>query len=99
MKRFLTFAAVLLVGSSPIMAKSVYVKGYTTRNGTYVSPHYRSAPDKYEFNNYSAPGNTNPYTGVTAPSSPPSWRSYTPAPTYKYVPPKYTYDLDLSDPD
>lgn len=44
----------------------VYVKGYTKSNGTYVAPHYRSSPDGNPYNNWSYPGNTNPYTGKTA---------------------------------
>lgn len=41
----------------------VYVDGYTRQDGTYVQPHYRSAPDGNPYNNYSTQGNTNPYTG------------------------------------
>ena len=48
----------------------VYVKGYYRRNGTYVRPHYRSAPDGNPYNNYSFPENTNPYTGKVAPGNP-----------------------------
>jgi hypothetical protein len=39
------------------------VKGYTTKKGTYVAPHKRSAPDRTQRNNYTTKGNTNPYTG------------------------------------
>ncbi len=46
-------------------AKSVYVKGYYRKNGTYVRPHYRTAPDSNLYNNYSFPGNYNPNTGKT----------------------------------
>ena len=62
----LALAAVTL--AVPAMAKDVYVHGYTTKSGTYVSPYHRSSPDSTKTNNYSYPGNTNPYTGVTAPS-------------------------------
>ena len=44
----------------------VHVNGYYKKNGTYVEPHYRSSPDKSIYNNYSYPGNTNPYTGKSA---------------------------------
>ena len=44
----------------------VYVSGYTRKDGTYVQSHYRSSPDGNPYNNWSYPGNTNPYTGVTA---------------------------------
>jgi len=48
---------------------AVRVKGYTKKNGTYVAPHYRSNPDGNPYNNWSYPGNTNPYTEVTAPGN------------------------------
>ena len=44
----------------------VHVKGYTKSNGTYVAPHVRSSPNSTPTDNYSYPGNTNPYTGKTA---------------------------------
>jgi hypothetical protein len=49
---------------------SVSVRGYTRKDGTYVSPHYRSAPDGNPYNNWSYPGNVNPYTGKVAPGNP-----------------------------
>lgn len=42
---------------------AVHVSGYTRSNGTYVAPHYRSAPDGNFGNNWSTLGNINPYTG------------------------------------
>jgi hypothetical protein len=30
----------------------VHVNGYTRKDGTYVQPHYRSAPDSVKWNNY-----------------------------------------------
>lgn len=41
----------------------VNVTGYYRRNGEYVIPHMRSSPDGNPYNNYSFPGNINPYTG------------------------------------
>lgn len=41
----------------------VQVSGHTQRNGRYVQPHYRTAPDGIFRNNWSTKGNTNPYTG------------------------------------
>lgn len=46
-------------------SSSVSVRGYTRKDGTYVQPHYRSAPDGDASNNYSHVGNTNPFTGKT----------------------------------
>jgi hypothetical protein len=51
----------------------VYVNGYYRKDGTYVQPHYRSAPDGNARNNYSYPGNYNPYTGRVAPGNPDSY--------------------------
>jgi hypothetical protein len=49
---------------------SVWVNGYTRKDGTYVQGHYRSNPDGNPYNNWSFPGNTNPYTGKVAPGNP-----------------------------
>lgn len=42
----------------------VHVRGYTRKDGTYVAPHMRSAPDGNFWNNWSTVGNVNPYTGA-----------------------------------
>jgi hypothetical protein len=63
------FATFLLVAAFPVEA-AVAVKGYFRKDGTYVSPHYRSNPDGNPYNNWSYPGNTNPYTGKTATGNP-----------------------------
>lgn len=39
------------------------VRGYTTKNGTYVAPHYQTNPDGTRNDNYSTRGNVNPHTG------------------------------------
>lgn len=47
-----------------IFAQSdVFVNGYYRKNGTYVQPHFRTAPNTSMFDNYSTKGNFNPYTG------------------------------------
>lgn len=65
-------------GSSSSSSRSsggtVHVRGYYRKDGTYVAPHERSAPDGDFDNNWSTKGNVNPYTGkegtrVTAPNS------------------------------
>jgi hypothetical protein len=40
-----------------------YQRGHVRKDGTYVQPHYQTAPDRNPYNNYSTQGNTNPYTG------------------------------------
>lgn len=52
-------------GFSTVLADQ-YVDGYYKSNGTYVNGYWRSSPDGNPYNNFSYPGNTNPYTGVTA---------------------------------
>jgi hypothetical protein len=61
-------AAVTLTAASPSRADE-YVHGYYRSNGTYVQPYSRSDPDGNPFNNYSYPGNLNPYTGQVAPGN------------------------------
>ena len=51
----------MIAGTS--FAGDVYVRGHYRSDGTYVQPHYRTAPDSNPFNNYSSRGNINPYTG------------------------------------
>ena len=55
----------------------VYVRGYYRKDGTYVRGHYRSDPDGNPYNNWSFPGNTNPYTGEIASGNPSTYlRNY-----------------------
>ena len=53
--------SVIAIGST--VAAQTWVNGYYRDNGTYVSGHFRSAPDNSPYNNYSYPGNNNPNTG------------------------------------
>ena len=59
----LLLAIVMLAFSVVAFAGDVKVRGYFRKDGTYVQPHYRTAPDSNPYNNYSFPGNYNPYTG------------------------------------
>ena len=98
----LFFLAIFFCLSSIAQTNSnhVKVKGYYKKNGTYVQPHYRTAPNSTKNDNFSTVGNTNPYTGK------PGWinrdnnyntlyyTDYTYSPkTYKepYVNPKIKY--------
>jgi hypothetical protein len=49
---------------------TVSVRGYVRKDGTYVQPHTRTAPDGNPYNNYSYPGNYNPNTGAITPGDP-----------------------------
>lgn len=55
---------------SSFRSSSVHVRGYTQKNGTYVAPHFRSAPDHSKLNNWSTKGNVNPYTGKEGTKNP-----------------------------
>jgi hypothetical protein len=58
-----TIIAVVLVLVSAAVSAQVHVKGYTKKDGTYVAPHERTAPNGTINDNYSTKGNVNPYTG------------------------------------
>jgi len=60
----LLFSLFLIFSFNHALARDVYVNGYYKSNGTYVQPHYRSAPDGNFNNNWSTKGNINPYTGA-----------------------------------
>jgi hypothetical protein len=48
-------------GSNP---NSIYHQGYMTRDGAYVAPHYQTAPNTTQYDNYGTRGNYNPYSGA-----------------------------------
>lgn len=60
---FAAVAALSTIVWSAVWAQDVYVNGYTRNDGTYVSGHYRSAPNHTKSDNWSQVGNVNPYTG------------------------------------
>ena len=60
--RFALLGLAALVVASTLSAQ-VHVRGYTKRDGTYVAPYTRTAPDSTILNNYSTRPNLNPYTG------------------------------------
>jgi hypothetical protein len=62
MKKIAIYSLLTLAFSASAFAQ-VYVQGHTRADGTYVAPHYRSAPDSTKLNNYSTQGNVNPWTG------------------------------------
>lgn len=64
MKNLIVFIFVLFLSLTGNC--QVHVNGYTKSNGTYVAPYVRSNPNSTRTDNYSYPGNTNPYTGKAA---------------------------------
>lgn len=59
----LLISSAALAGGHRSTSGTVSVHGYTTRTGTYVAPHQRTAPDHTKSNNWSTRGNVNPITG------------------------------------
>lgn len=82
---------------------SVSVRGYSRKDGTYVQPHRRSAPDGNFGNNWSTRGNVNPYTGepgtkITLPlgydsGSTSPGQGHSPAPSAPYWSPSFSLDF------
>jgi len=62
----------LLILTAGAASAQVHVDGYTKKDGTYVAPHERTAPNSTKADNYSTQGNVNPYTGKagTVPDTP-----------------------------
>jgi hypothetical protein len=62
----LKIVALALVLAVPALAGTkppVKHKATVTKQGEYRQQHYQTAPNKTQTDNYSAKGNTNPYTG------------------------------------
>ncbi len=76
--RTLAVAALALFAWTSVGHSDEYVRGYTTKNGTYVAPYYRSSPNGTTLDNYSTKGNTNPYTGQPGYKDPYVTPSYDP---------------------
>ena len=53
----------LLIAITTSSAFADRVRAYTKKDGTYVAPHERSAPNSTKFDNYQTKGNINPNTG------------------------------------
>jgi hypothetical protein len=75
MKKQLAIISIILAFEAGCAFAQVHVRGhYNRRTGTYVAPHYRSAPDHSRLNNWSTRGNYNPFTGKRGSADP--MRSY-----------------------
>ena|SRR6266850_6547550 len=60
---WLLVTVVLVAPAALAFAGDVSVNGYFRRDGTYVQPQMRSAPDSSDNNNWLTSLNVNPYTG------------------------------------
>lgn len=79
MKIWIAAGIVGLIGLACAAQADTYVRGYTRSNGTYVQPHYQTAPNSTKLDNYSTRGNYNPYTGKAGTVDPykaPSYGAY-----------------------
>ena len=65
---FLFACSISILPSSAHCA--VAVGGYTRKDGTYVRPYTRSAPNSTKLDNYGTKGNINPYSGTVGTSNP-----------------------------
>jgi len=63
MKNIVLIIVATLFIASPAVAKTVNVKPYVTKNGTYKPNSYRTSPNSTKTDNYGSKGNFNPYTG------------------------------------
>jgi opacity protein-like surface antigen len=70
MKKLTLLAIALIFGWLSVAQAQDWVGPYTRRDGTQVQGYYRSSPDSNPYNNYSYPGNVNPYTGKQATGDP-----------------------------
>jgi len=75
--RIVILGVALAALALPAMAQ-VQVQGHIRKDGVYVPPHTRTAPNDTNVDNYSTKPNVNPYTG----------KAGTVAPDYTYKPPK-----------
>ena len=62
MRGVILLAAALLAATAA-EARTSSVRGSVRSNGTYVSSHYRTTPNRTRLDNFSTKGNLNPYTG------------------------------------
>lgn len=63
MKKLFFFSAFMFMASQTFAQSDIWVSGYSTKNNTYVEPHYRTSPNYTKNDNFSTIGNVNPYTG------------------------------------
>lgn len=80
MRGLILTACIALVVAAPAAQAQVSVDGYVTRNGQYVQPYQRTAPNSSIYDNYSTRPNVNPYSGQQGTVNPYA----TPSPSYNY---------------
>ena len=63
MKTLLLAASFAVLFTAPAFAQGIVQHRGYWNGGTYVAPHYQTAPDGNRGNNWGTQGNVNPYTG------------------------------------
>ena len=73
MKTLILLAA--LIATPTLAQRTVQVDGYIRKDGTYVPPHTRTAPNSSRTDNWSSEPNVNPRTGERGTVDPykPEW--------------------------
>ena len=61
--RYLVILFLLSLAANSAFARDQHVRGHFRKDGTWVEPHHRTAPNGTTSDNYSSYPNTNPYTG------------------------------------
>ena len=81
MKNLFLTLVFAIIATMTFAQSQVKVNGYYRSNGTYVQPHYRTAPNHTVRDNWSTYPNVNPHTGKTGTKH----YQYKPStPTYNY---------------
>lgn len=60
---FITTIALLAVSTTAFAQSTTTVRGHVRKDGTYVPPHARTAPNNTRTDNWSSAPNVNPYNG------------------------------------
>lgn len=68
--RFFYAALTVLAVASTAQAQVRSTRGYVKSNGTYVAPHYSTAPNATRTDNWTSRPNVNPYTGKSGTKDP-----------------------------
>lgn len=61
--KMMTVVMIATIAVPAVAQRSHSVRGYTRRDGTYVTPHRATNPNGTKLDNWSTKGNVNPDTG------------------------------------
>lgn len=75
--------ACVVTSTAAFGSGTVSVRGTIRKDGTYVPPHVRTAPNSTRVDNWSSIPNTNPYTGKAGTVDPFAPKPYSPFKPYR----------------